>query len=210
MKLTILILAIIISPLFVWTQSLPECDSVFIDCCSFNTFTSNTVTIEVSNYSSNIFSYPGFILFNANMDTMAIETVDYYGIGWEQTHILNVVHPVNLPFEGLLELHTGFYSSLACSFPVSIADTTLTAINKVENQFLKVSPNPVKDILTIAIAVPKSVDKFTIINVNGSIVQKQHNPGTNTINVSNLNPGVYFIMIYKKDGTLNRSTFIKN
>jgi len=208
-KLTLIILAITISPIIVMTQNSPACDSVFIDCCSFNTFTPNTLTVEVSNYSSNIFSYPGFILFNMNMDTMAIETVDYYGIGWEQIHSLNIVHPINLPFDGILELHIGFYESLACTFPISISDTTPTLIDEVNFEGVEIFPNPAIDKLTIS---SKNLQKINFIQINdlhGRLIYKMDYPVSNTIDVSELNSGVYFMQIIEKNRNILCTKFVK-
>lgn len=142
MKKLKLITAIILLSASVQAQNLPACDSLIINCC---TFTSNpgTFTIQVSNYSSVLFDYPGFILFDSNMDTIAIETVNYFGISiGPQPHTLNIVVPLILPFSGFLNLYTGFYDSLACSFPFTIPDT-ITGINNSQiNSEIKILPNP--------------------------------------------------------------------
>ncbi len=65
------------------------------------------------------------------MDTIAKETVNYYGIGWNQIHSMNIIKQFDLPFEGILELHTGFYSSQECTFPITIPDTVQTSINSI-------------------------------------------------------------------------------
>jgi len=119
------------------------CDSLMIDCCTYNTITNNDVSIEFSNYSSNIFTYPGFILFDLNNDSIAIETVNYYDIGvYPQSHTMEFIAPFSLPFEGYLELHTNFYNFFACSFPISIPDTNLTTTTKNSESKFQVYPNP--------------------------------------------------------------------
>jgi hypothetical protein len=209
MKLKSILFILLLSPLFLTAQNLPACDSVFIDCCTFNSPDENTLSILVSNYSSDIFSYPGFILFNESMDTMAIETINYFGIGWSQTHILNIINPFNLPFEGILELHTGFYEMQACTFPITIPDTTLSHINNSEQSVFKIYPNPVTETLTVASLVPYQINQIRITDLNGCIVKKLNNPGTNVIDVADLKAGFYFIHIVENGQDAVQTSFIK-
>jgi hypothetical protein len=148
MKTARLLIVTIILPLFLQAQNIPACDSLVIECCSFD-LTQNTVTLIASNYSSYLFDYPGFILYNADMDTVAIETVNYFGISTDQPHILEIIHPLELPFDGILELYVLFYDSLTCSFEVTNPDTITTALQNPEFTELKIFPNPVDDFLVI-------------------------------------------------------------
>lgn len=148
MKHLKLFILLIILPAFVSAQNIPACDSLVIECCSFDV-SQNTVTLIASNYSTYLFDYPGFILYNSDMDTVAIETVNYFGISTEQPHWLNIIHPFSLPFDGILELHVLFYDSLTCTFEVTIPDTVTTNLKKNELIGLKMFPNPVDDILYI-------------------------------------------------------------
>ena len=43
--------------------------------------TNNSLQVTVKNSSIDIISYPGFVLFNPNADTMAKEIVNYFGCG---------------------------------------------------------------------------------------------------------------------------------
>ncbi|MFZ1687840.1 MAG: hypothetical protein WAU70_10485 [Flavobacteriales bacterium] len=104
--------------------NLPACDSLVIYSILYGAFNDSTIEVVVSNPSSVLFDYPGFILFDGNGDTLAIETVDYFGIGTgPQVHTL-VIHPdATFPagvFTGTLELWTSFTTDLACNFPVTL------------------------------------------------------------------------------------------
>jgi hypothetical protein len=207
--LKILLLTVLLSPLFLKAQNLPACDSVFIDCCTFTSTSGNTLNIVVSNYSSDIFSYPGFILYTEEMDTVAIETVNYYGIGWDQTHFLNIIHPIDLPFEGILELHTGFYESQVCTFSILIPDTTLTQIENIETGFTRVYPNPAIDFINLEIKEASIIINIFISDVNGSLVKEIAKLQSSAINISDLKTGLYFIRIINEDGKSSQSRFIK-
>ncbi|QQR86824.1 MAG: T9SS type A sorting domain-containing protein [Flavobacteriales bacterium] len=98
------------------------CDSLFIMELQYGAFDDSTVNVTVENYSSALFDYPGFILLDDNGDTIAIETVNYFGIGvGPQLHTLSVQPGAMLPTGtviGTLQLWTGFYTAEACAFPV--------------------------------------------------------------------------------------------
>lgn len=98
------------------------CDSLFIMELQYGAFDDSTVNVTVENYSSTLFDYPGFILLDDNGDTIAIETVNYFGIGaGPQLHTLSIGQGAVLPsgnFTGTLQLWTDFYTALACEFPI--------------------------------------------------------------------------------------------
>jgi hypothetical protein len=83
------------------------------------------------------------------MDTVAIETVNYFGISTEQPHSLNIIHSFELPFEGILELYVLFYDSLTCTFEVTIPDTITSSAENFKFEELRIFPNPVADQLHI-------------------------------------------------------------
>jgi hypothetical protein len=97
------------------------CDDLTIVSVRYSPFTDTIIIVEVTNAGSELFSYPGFVLINANGDTLAKETVNYFGIAGQSVHHLTVRPGVAGPldnFEGTLQLHTGFYDALACTWPM--------------------------------------------------------------------------------------------
>jgi len=186
---------------FCYSQNPSVCDSVSVNCCSFNSNLQNSISLEVSNSSSNIFSYPGFILFNEELDTIAIETVNYYGIGlYPQSHILEKVAPMNLPFYGSVELHSGFYSNYECTFPIIIEDSIQTGIPNQSLDDISVYPNPADDILYIDLknAFMENTHLVFITDISGKIkFQKSTSSSKFSIRSSEIgNPGMYFVKIY--------------
>lgn len=95
------------------------CDSLILASISWAPFSDTALLVHVFNPTSELFDYPSFILFDANGDTLAKETVFYFGIGAESWHTLTLqpgaVIPVG-PFTGTLELWTLFDQQLACSW----------------------------------------------------------------------------------------------
>ena len=67
-----------------------NCDSLEINCCDFQLLGNDTISLSAQNNAQNeIFDYPGFLILANNGDTIAKETVNYFGIGsGEQTHYL--------------------------------------------------------------------------------------------------------------------------
>ena len=70
-----------------------------------------------------------------------------------------------------------------------------------------VYPNPVKDVLNLSIKENTAIQSIYIYNTLGQLVQSDKNP-TQTINVSGLKTGSYFIKIISDKGTAS-SKFIK-
>lgn len=95
------------------------CDSVQIESVRLHAFTDTAIVVHVFNNSSLLFDYPNFVLFDEDGDTLAVETVNFFGIAGESWHILNV-HPgatiPNTPYYGALHLWTGFTTELACEW----------------------------------------------------------------------------------------------
>lgn len=82
-------------------------------------FGDTAVMVHVLNNSSSLFSYPNFILFNAQGDTLAKETVNLFGIANEGWHLMRIQSGIAIPeeaFNGRLELWTDFTQVLACSW----------------------------------------------------------------------------------------------
>lgn len=95
------------------------CDSLVIESIRWHAFTDTAIVIHVFNNSTALFDYPNFTLFDGNGDTLAVETVNFFGIAGESWHILTVhpdaTTPVD-PFYGALQLYTDFSDSLACEW----------------------------------------------------------------------------------------------
>ena len=197
-------------PTLTAAQNVPQCDSLIINCCDFGT---NTLTIQVSNTASAyFFDYPGWILFDSNMDTIAKETVTYFGIGpGFQPHQLQVVAPLNLPLNGFLNLYTLFYDSLDCSFPFTIADTLSTLVPGIKNEgAIRLYPNPTSGMFFIQSDKPFNQTTVTVLNVLGKIISEtvynsSEIPG---IRVDG-SAGIYFIKMNSPEGQVARLKLIK-
>ena len=98
------------------------CDSLDFVSVKYNPFTDSVIVVHVeNNNTSEIFDYPGFVLLDANDDTLAKETVNYFGIGEESVHSLEVRSGVHNPldnFEGTLQLYSDFYGTFECEWDI--------------------------------------------------------------------------------------------
>lgn len=118
-------------------QAQTACDTLEILSINYAPFSDTAVRIQVVNESSVLFDYPGFILFDENGDTLAVETVFYFGIGQESEHMLTIHPDAVVPvgtFQGTLELWTGFYDQMACSwsFPIDLCPAEECSFAQVE------------------------------------------------------------------------------
>lgn len=164
-----------------------NCDSLEINCCNFQLLGNDTISLSAQNNAQNeIFDYPGFLILANNGDTIAKETVNYFGIGsGEQTHYLLLQNSISAPFSGTLQLHGLFYDTLYCEFPLMISSLT---IEEQSNQ-IKIHPNPVVNQLIIE---GVSTSNYTIFNLSGEKV-KNGVFQNSTINLNELPSGSYII-----------------
>lgn len=96
-----------------------SCDLLTIASVQWQAFADTAIVVHVLNGGSDIFDYPNFILFNANGDTLAKETVNFFGIAQESWHFLRIMPGAMIPsapFFGTLELWRNFTTELACSW----------------------------------------------------------------------------------------------
>lgn len=99
------------------------CDSIQLLHAGRDPFNDSTLLVHVLNPSSVLFDYPGFLLLDANGDTLGMETVELFGLGQESWHFLRVPPGTTLPqdpFTGTLELWTLFYQELGCSWNLGL------------------------------------------------------------------------------------------
>ena len=88
----------------------------------YSPFTDSLIIISVENNSTELFDYPGFVLINTDGDTVAKEVVNYFGIGSQSVHPLQVRAGVHHPlqnFEGTLQLYSGFYDQFECEWQLN-------------------------------------------------------------------------------------------
>jgi uncharacterized protein (DUF779 family) len=84
----------------------------------------NELILHAFNASeSEFFSYPGWRLYNASGVLIAEEEVDFFGFMEHGIHSLNIIEPLDYSvqsFEGTLELWTGFYDVLECTYELEV------------------------------------------------------------------------------------------
>jgi len=206
------IIFLLLNSFFAGAQNIPACDSLYISCCTYDTLGPNTITIYASNYSSVLFDYPSFVLFNLNMDTIAKETVTYFGISQgPQPHTLDIVAPLILPFNGYLNLYTLFDVTLDCSFPFYIPDT----VNRVQElqgkNKLEVYPNPAEQFMEIKIE-PGMTDGIVLIyNLLGDLVVQPQTVNFKEpvrVDVHSLPPAIYRLEV-RSEEKIYEAKFVK-
>ena len=169
------------------------CDSILITNFDYTPDSLNRISLFAANANMDIISYPGFVVLNHLGDTMAKETVNYFGIGFfQQQHFLEVYQPITNPFSGTIELHSWFYDSLRCVFPFTL-DTTLSKMNDILND-MSLYPNPTKDLVFISGGLT-NVD-FKIYDSFGRLIQTGCG---NTFDLKNYKNGVYMVSLEIKE-----------
>ena len=86
----------------------------------WDAFNPDRIIVVAANGSSDLFDYPGFVLLSTDGDTLAKETVNYFGIGQgPQSHVLDVFPGADIPsgtFTAELHLWSGFYTEPECQW----------------------------------------------------------------------------------------------
>ncbi|MCB0824096.1 MAG: T9SS type A sorting domain-containing protein [Bacteroidales bacterium] len=199
-----LLLSLALLPITLFAQNLPACDSLLIECCDFS-LTENSMIITAENQSSVLFDYPGFVILDANEDTIAKETVNYFGIGWgPQQHTLSIYNAPDLPFTGTLKLYTWFYESLSCTFDIIIPDTSLNNTSSHNKNDINIYPNPCNDQLWISWDDKTNAPiQISIIDMNGHLVKEIKNNLSRAqvlnIDLTELEAGLYFLNIQTEE-----------
>ena len=70
---------------------------------------------------------------------------------------------------------------------------------------VSVYPNPAEDVIHFS----KSIDNVSIININGQTIMAVEKQGLKSLNIQQLEPGVYFLKSADDNGTPLVSRFIK-
>jgi hypothetical protein len=109
---------------FVVSGSGSACDSLDVVSIQWHAFADTTLVVHVmNNNGSEIFDYPNFILFNANHDTLAMETAISFALVGESWHTMRINPDITFPtgpFTGTLELWTLFTTELACTWTIPV------------------------------------------------------------------------------------------
>lgn len=168
------------------------CDSLSIQCCQWVDGDPDLLRIEASNHSPDIFSYPGFVLFDESEDTIAKEMVNYFGIGWDfQPHDMVLYEPWSLPFEGTLQLYTLFYDSLSCSWPINLPDTALHIQASGDPAVVRLFPNPAQEVIQLFLPCDPSAIWVTDLAGRKWDIQRPFTQESSILMVKYLSPGIY-------------------
>ncbi len=188
-----LLTLLLLTPLFGFSQSI--CDSIIVDSIFVNVNT-NQIEVTVTNNSSEFFSYPGWIIFDAQQDTVAVETVNFFGFAGQTTFTLDIHGALSLPLTGTLNLYSNFYDTLWCTKAITIDSTMLSVYQHAAfNLDIDVFPNPVYDQFAIGSETASNYD-FELYNASGQLVlRKAACAGITTIQRDNLASGVYTLVV---------------
>ena len=88
-----------------------------------------------------------------------------------------------------------------------LVNGTVTTLGVNQNDFssaITISPNPMKNTISISNDSDAILSSIEIIDLNGKIVKKVTADSSNQINVSNLSSGTYFVTINSDKGTVTK------
>lgn len=130
------------------------------------------------------------------------------GTMWSYTSSTGVVtcNPAN-GFSGVTTLNYSICDAGALCDNGTVTFTVQSNVGLTENKtnITRIYPNPVKDILSIETAA--KVAKISVFGIDGKEISTYK--ADTKINVSNLNSGIYFLVITTENGLVSKSKFIK-
>ncbi len=83
----------------------------------------------------------------------------------------------------------------------SIEELNPLSINTIKNEddLVKIVPNPAKNSVTFIESKPNSFDTIDIYDANGRLISKKESLLNNTLNISNLASGLYFLVLKQEN-----------
>lgn len=139
------------------------------------------------------------IINDDNLDSILIQN----GVSHEYHIYLGYIHS-DMPHDALVYSRTKtFFNQYICGNTTSINDAHVEELNKIN-----IFPNPANIILTFSTELTGDLN-YTIYNLMGQEI-KTGNVQSNTIEISELLNGVYFIQLENKDKKCSVQKFIKN
>ena len=84
----------------------------------------------------------------------------------------------------------------------------VTGIHENEKPIIQIYPNPAKDLLTIKNDNNIKIKSIMLTNITGQTI-RQFDPGRIHLNISSIPPGLYFLRIFYKSGTLTKKILIE-
>ena len=202
------LLFLLLSLPFIHTaQNKFDCEQLAVDFLGIaKTENADQIILEVSNevYTGTLYYYPGFVLLNENGDTIAKESVKYYGIGSNfQVHKLDLLEKIQFPFTGILELHGSYYQTKFCSFPIEVLDTDFISAKEIQAKRVKGIANFSNENLIIDLGAfnlnAEELDYYiSVYNEDQREVFKTHiNVSITSAIIKDLGgPGLYYISVW--------------
>ena len=95
---------------------------------------------------------------------------------------------------------------------VNITNSGCAGVDKFNSSFINVYPNPSdsKFYLTISSGINYLVQEIHLINASGNVIKTlSFEPNKTVIDLENFSPGLYFVSIVMKDGTVHTEKLIK-
>ncbi len=108
-------------------------------------------------------------------------------------------------YEIYLTVSDGEFTSCTDTVVINVV-AEITCIKGVENNIVSVFPNPAEDI--IHIRSNNNIISISITDITGKIILQQ-NKRTNSVDISKLEKGIYFIIIYEKENQITEKIIIK-
>ncbi len=221
------ILLISFSLLFFTNQNKAQnayCDSITVDSVYVNL---NTLNITVYNSSQLFIAYP---FFTVHLDTNnyiqlndSVTVLSYLSvIGDANNGYSNAAYSGNLIPDNLVPLNTVFTGTITitdpndstfnCVYPFSfLYGTNVTGVYSYDIQNIRIYPNPANDFFNIYIdEINYNSDYFISDHTGRNIASGKFNSTINSIDLTGIESGIYYLQIMAKQPYLSKIVILKN
>jgi hypothetical protein len=132
--------------------------------------------------------------------TLTLPIPTTHSTGWDDTlQTVNTAYSADLPtgefYEFKIEIQTsgGAWQTGSTGYYGSFTISTTASVAGAEKLPATVYPNPTKGVLHLATSV--SFDAYKVISLTGKVVEERSHTGLQSIDVSHLNKGIYFLQV---------------
>jgi hypothetical protein len=161
---------------------------------------STELTFDVDAYGTMITPYTSMQVLRLKEVNVQTETsYSWNGTAWE--YVSETQDPAVTSYRwyanDYFEVGSVEADSKATGFKFFKEETVVGTANLTVHNSFRIWPNPVGDIANIV--GPSTPEKIEVFNIAGSLIMSDSN--TSAINLSKVNPGIYFVKVYSGENT---------
>lgn len=186
-----------------WTERPGTANSGTVDPTNLNIV--NDLDVRVVKADNTIY-FP-WTLDPALPYSGATNTVDNFRDNFEKVEVENPSGTYNI-----IVTHKGTLAGNSQNFSLIVSGPQMTLSSKeftIDPNAISIYPNPANNILNFNVSENVTISYISIVDITGKLINSSFNLNQKTIDVSDIQSGVYFVRFTSEDKTVTKK-FIKN